>query len=92
MQNYLALPHTDCFKSKSWQDADDSVLLVEDCPHLLIRQGLTFSFLKAEKKSLGEVMLSGVLSLKAQRSKEHAFRYFQLKAENRCFYFHTCVH
>lgn len=37
-------------------------------------------------------MLSGVFSVKAQRSKEHAFRYFQLKAASRSFCFHTRVH
>lgn len=37
-------------------------------------------------------MQSGVLSLKAQRSKEHAFRYFQLKPASRGFCLHVCVH
>lgn len=37
-------------------------------------------------------MQSGVLSLKAQRSKEHAFRYFQFEPASKGFCFHVCVH
>lgn len=48
-QNSLVLPHVDCFKTNSWQDAHDSVLLLQSYAHFLIEQGLTFSSLKAEK-------------------------------------------
>lgn len=82
------LPHVDCFKTNSWQDAHDSLLL-ESYAHFLIGQDLIFSSLKTEKKAEGSNAVRRIIS-KGSKEQRAYLQIFSIQTNKQRFLL-SCV-